>query len=253
MTAAIVIAVAVVGLLSTRSTGTSIGAAPLATHDTIVAPATTSPAVQLSCDDVTFGEATRCSADGSDGAMIRWPDGVITASTTHAIDAVGHLDVELLVSGRVVATAAVTVTPDIDVECDEGHDDIVYEIVAWTDGEHGWGYVYVDPADGRTVLPGDDDYPIDPGLTQLDLVVVDEVVNTGRCQVISEALDAFDGSVWIEFAAPYEEPLRLPLRTPVPFSRSDWLGTQPSEMTVTISVGGIDASERRSVYASGCT
>lgn len=212
----------------------------------------------LTCAAGTYGSPVSCEVTDGAGLEVLWPDG--SRSTVHvdgpitaSVDAVGVVAAMVVDGDDVLVTAPLEIAPDLAVVCADGAVDTVYEIVPWADGEHGWGYAYVDPSDGREVRPGEPDYPADPGLTSLHLVEVERVTTTGRCEAVSAALDRFDGSVWFEFDAPFEEPLRLPLRTPVPFSRSHWVGTQPAEMTVTISVGRIDASERRGVYVSGCT
>ena len=118
----------------------------------------------------------------------------------------------------------------------------------------GWDYVFVHPETGDRIGPGHELQAADPGLTDLEAVVTGEAVRTGKCRLHSEARDRFGGSVeWVMTNAIDEEAVTVPISIAIPFSHGDWLGVQPGEIEVTVTVEGVSAAERRGVYLSGCT
>ncbi|NOX29269.1 MAG: DUF4175 domain-containing protein [Actinobacteria bacterium] len=228
---------------------------------TSVAVENTAPPATIRCFDVVYGDDVVCVAANADGHDVAWPDGTVTAasgltSVSYAVPAVGELAVELVgADGLSVASDVVTISPDFELVCEVGDLAPIYEIVPWDGNSQGWDYVYTDPVDGRQVVPGDADHPSDPSaaFTDYNRNVIDEANATGECEITSAARDDFGGKTVFEMQAPYEEPLRVPFKALLPFSRSNWSGVQPGDMTVTITVEGVDASERRGVFLSGCT
>jgi len=226
-----------------------------------VAPtvAVVSEPAELSCaSSLTYGQVLKCDVANAVGMEARWSDGRSAkvnsdGSLDHVPAAVGDVTVELLAAGSVVATASTSVEPDLHVVCGDGPESEVYELVD-DDRAEGWNYAYINPETGERVLPGADDYPSDPGLTDYELIVIEEATWTAQCIVASQAVDDLEGTVvWHLMSAYMDEPLRVPIRNLWPFGSNHWNGVQPAEATVTISIGDVQASERMNVYFAGCT
>ena len=238
----------------------AVAQAAAPTEPAPVAQATVSSApAELSCEAaISYGAVLNCDVANAAGFEARWSDGRVArvssdGSLNHVPRAVGDVTVELVDSGTVVASATVTVKPDLHVVCGDGPQSEVYELVD-DDRAEGWNYAYINPETGDRVLPGADDYPSDPGLTDYELIVIEEATWTAQCIVSSQAVDDLEGTVvWHLISAYMDEPLRVPIRNLWPFGGNHWNGVQPAEATVTITVGDVQASERMNVYFAGCT
>ena len=71
--------------------------------------------------------------------------------------------------------------------------------------------------------------------------------------MISEAAEAFEGEYRLTLDSPWEPSQSTPMRIIGPSSKTQWAGTQPAEVTGTVTVNNITASERANVYQSGCS
>ena len=196
----------------------------------------TAPA-ELSCDaSIAYGSVLKCRVANAVGMEAHWSDGRVArinsdGSLNHVPRAVGDVTVELVLAGDVVASTAIKVELDLHVTCGDGPESEVYELVD-DDRAEGWNYAYINPDTGERVLPGAEDYPSDPGLTDYELIVVEEATWTAQCIVTPQAVDDLDGTVvWHLMSAYMDEPLRVPIRNLWPFGPNYWNGVQPAEAT----------------------
>jgi len=94
------------------------------------------PAPQITCDQelVEYGQTVHCEATGAGVAGLAWPDGTVGAHgqpVGHAPQAVGDVSVHAVDGdGSVLASVALVIAPDVDLECDVGDEKIVYRIEA---------------------------------------------------------------------------------------------------------------------------
>ena len=213
--------------------------------------------VSLYCspDSTEFGQIIECVSSGPADALVPWPDGTETpvGQHGHAPKAVGTSVVQLVASDQqILAETAITIDVDLDVTCEEGSQKLVYELVPDDSRTEGWNYAYLNPETGGRVLPGADDYPVDPGMTPYEAVILDEAPRVGLCTARSAAAEALDGTYNWVIDTGWGKPLNVPFDSFVPWSRDHWNGTQPGTATVTVEVDGIAASEMKNVYLSGC-
>lgn len=217
------------------------------------------PAPSVSCDasELVYGEPVTCSAIGPDGSSMVWPDGASSplAEATLAPAAVGQVHVSVIdTTGNVLASTSLAITPDIDLQCDTGEEKTIFELEATDLRSQGWDYVYTDQTTGRAVRPGDPDHPnggVPP--SKLERVELGRANTTKFCKIYSEAADELGGDFEVTLVSPWEGTASHPVRIIGPASKTRWAGTQPAELTGTVAVGGVQASERQNVYMSGCS
>ena len=215
----------------------------------------------LQCDaELTFGESVSCSVSGPAAAVIDWADGSTEvlgeagdagAVREHQIDAVGALTVSLVDGADVVATAPVTVVPDVRMDCGEAGEREVFELM-YADELDYWGQVFINKETGARVEPGDADYPTVVVPSNWDPVVLDRVNETTTCRAESAALDAFDGRVEWLFESPYHYDRPISVRAIYPSPAQSFQGVQPVNAILTVIVNDQSASERRGVYFAAC-
>lgn len=214
------------------------------------------PVVVCDSSDATYGGAVTCSAEGDGAHMLRWPDGAETAlETAHTPVFVGDASVEVIdEQGVVLAATPIRIEPDMSLECEAG-DEVkkVFQLEHTDLRERGWDYVFTNIETGDLVRPGDPGHPNGGAEDGLEKVLLDEAKPTRFCRVVSEAVEALDGEYLLEIESPWEAPQRTPLRMIGPSSKTVWSGTQPAELTATVTVNNITASERVDVYQSGCS
>jgi hypothetical protein len=215
------------------------------------------PAPQITCDQelVEYGQTVHCEATGAGVAGLAWPDGTIGAhdqTVGHAPQTVGDVSVHAIDGdGSVLASVALFIAPDVDLECDVGDEKIVYKIEATDLRSEGWDYVFLD-SDGAEVRPGDPTHPNGGSETGLERIELERANSTGFCQIHSKAADDLGGDYQVTLVSPWEGTVSHPVRIIGPASRTRWAGTQPAELSGTVTVGGVSASERQGVYMSGC-
>lgn len=201
---------------------------------------------------VTYGSPVSCDVSATVASEVVWGDGGI-GQARDGIDHVGLVSVQLISDiDTVIAATEVNVEPDLRLDCETDTWKNVYEFVASDEHPNGWDYVYLDPVSGGKILPGHPVYPSDPGLTDLELVVLDRVQETGECTASSAASDAFDGDITFTMGSIWEEH-SVPFPRLTPWSDHHWKGTQPGFIDVSVTVNDTTVSERRSIYFSGCT
>ena len=141
---------------------------------------------------------------------------------------------------------------DLAIECEVGEWKNVYEFAPSDTSANGWDYVYTNPDTGERIEPGDTEHPSDPGLTDLELVVVERVQETGVCTATSAAAEQHDGDITFTMGSVWEEH-SVPFSQLTPYSDHHWKGTQPGFIDVAVTVNDTTVSERRDIYFSGCT
>jgi len=215
------------------------------------------PEPSIGCDLTTtvYGDEITCGTAGSDVAGILWPDGASSPSVqaTHAPKAVGSVEVAAVSeSGEILAATTVSITPDIDIECEAGEAKIVYKLATSVLRSDGWDYVYLDPATGTEIAPGDAAHPNGGAETGLERIELDRVNKTRFCQIDSAAADELGGDYRVTLVSPWEGTVSHPVKFIDPASKTRWAGAQRGELTATVAVNGVEASERRGVYMAGC-
>jgi len=214
------------------------------------------PTVTCDAEMAVFGEPISCVASGGDVANLQWPDAVIgeTAGSTHAPMAIGATEVVAVdADGVVLAAVALTITPDIVLECGTSDEEkVVHELAATDLRPEGWDYVYVDPSSGDRVLPGDAAHPGQAPTSTLERIEIARAHSTSICRLSSEAAEAFDGTYELTLESEWEPTMTTQQRIMGPASKTKWAGAQPGTLTGTVTVGSVTASERVGVYLAGC-
>ncbi len=219
-----------------------------------IAPSFAAPS--LTCDaTVEYGSPVSCSASG--GHALGWPDGAETPiDASHTPRFVGESKIVLLSdAGTVLSAATIRIEPDISIECEDSDDDPkkIFELEHTELRETGWDYVFTDAATGDRVTPGDPRHPNGGAEDGLERIVLGETQATRACRLISQAGEDLDGEYQMTIVSPWEEAQTTPMRLIGPASKTHWAGTQPAELTGTVTVNNITASERVDVYQSGCS
>ena len=213
--------------------------------------------ITCDADALDFGTELSCDIAAGDDALLHWGDGTIepaTASTAHAIQAVGPVDVTVTdADGAVLASHGVAITPDLDVECEYGDPKPVYELAPALEGDlREYDYVYL-LADGTKVVPGDARYPADLyERLDLELSVLGEEPIIGQCTATSLAADALGGHVTYHVQDAWHPETKIRTRKATPGTRGHWDGVQPITVTVVAEADGFQASEQMGVYWGGC-
>lgn len=207
--------------------------------------------------EITYGDRVKCAGGGVGAESIVWPDGTRTdLQGTHRPDVVGDGQIELRNADDMpVAIIDLTVLPDISLECTERDDDLkkIFQLESTDLRSSGWDYVFTDTSTGDIVRPGDPNHPNGGSEEGLERVLLGEAQSTGLCRIVSEAAEAFDGEYQLTIESPWEATQTTPMRIIGPSSKTQWAGTQPAEVTGTVTVNNITASERTNVYQSGCS
>ena len=213
---------------------------------------------EISCTAATvYGQSIDCLVSGADETKtsIDWGDGEVTPASaiSYSPKAVGVVSISLIDNDEVIlATSEVQVTPDLKLHCESGDTATVFELVASPASESGWDYVYTDLETGMSVYPGDANYPEGFNLTGFERVAAEEASVTGKCTATSQAGDDLDGDFAMTMTSEWEEARSVPFGYIVPWTSHHWAGTQPGELEATVTVDGLEASERVGIYFSGC-
>lgn len=214
------------------------------------------PAVNCDIASAEYGTSISCTGSGADAASIVWPDGTADSldSSVHRPAFVGPGEITVVDdSGAVLASTPIEISPDIRLECDDGALKTVYQLEATDLRAEGWDYVYRDLGSGRQIGPGDPEHPAGAALDGIERIVLEETYSTGFCKVFSEAADDLGGDFEVTLDSPWEGVTSHPVPIIGPSSKTRWAGIQPAELTGSVTVNGITASERQGVYMSGCT
>ena len=214
------------------------------------------PAITCTTDSAHYGEAVTCSGSGDGAASLAWPDGTTTSleAAAHNPAFVGSGQVTVVdADGTALVSAPIEIAPDLVLECDDGAEKTVYKLAETDLREEGWDYVYEEVATGREIYPGDPDHPAGAAIDGIERIVIEMVNSTGFCKLHSQAADDLGGDFQVTLDSPWEGVISHPVGIIGPASKTRWAGTQPAELTGTVTVNGVSASERQGVYMSGCT
>ncbi len=216
------------------------------------------PDPQIDCTvEVTYGEPIVCSTSGVDEekTSIDWGDGTSTPTSTsaHSPKAVGAVIIALVAEdGRILASSTSKISPDLVLSCETAETADVYELAASSTAESGWDYVYIETATGTQILPGDAGYPSGFDLTGFERVQSGQADVTGKCTATSQAGEDLDGDFSMTMTSEWEEARSVPFGYIVPWTSHHWAGTQPGELEATVTIDGLEASERIGIYFAGC-
>ncbi len=204
-----------------------------------------------------YGDRIKCAGGGAGAVAISWPDGQRTQlqhTRTPEFTGVGHIEL-LDDDGETLASLSVRIEPDVTLECEGRDGDVktIFQLEATDLRSTGWDYVFTNLATGETVRPGEPKHPNGGSEEGLERVVLGEAESTGLCRVTSKAAEAFGGDYQLTLESPWEPTQTTSLRMIGPSSKTKWAGTQPGEVTATVTVNNVSASERTGVYVSGCT
>ncbi|MGI9604928.1 MAG: hypothetical protein ACR2P0_02195 [Acidimicrobiales bacterium] len=235
----------------------AVGALVLVAGAGVVSAFSTGEPPSIGCDATAFvyGESISCSADGSDVVAIEWPDAEVTAVVSaRAPRSVGEVEVSAVDGdGEALASVIVLISPDIALRCDQGDEKIIYELEATELRSQGWDYVFIESGTGERVRPGDLLHPNGGVEVGLERIEVGRAASTGFCRIHSHAAEEFGGEYEVTLVSPWEGTVSHPVAIIGPASRTRWAGTQPAELTGTVTVANVTASERMGVYMSGCS
>ena len=216
--------------------------------------------IDCSTEAADFGTTIDCSSNADrDSYSLAWGDGYSTAmdesgilTGSHAPVAVGAVEVAVVDdSGATITSTTLTIEPDLSVVCESGIEKDIYELAPSTTRADGWDYVYFHPDTGEKVLPGNPDHPVDPGLTSWEPVITGSANAVGECVATSNAAEQLDGKFEFSIITEWGQNT-VPFPKLTPWSSSHWLGTQPGEIEVVVTVNDLSASERQGVHLSGC-
>jgi len=215
------------------------------------------PAPGITCDAAAavYGESVTCTTVGSEVVGVRWPDGHASASSvaSHTPRIVGMVGIDAVDDdGNVLVSTLLELTPDIELQCEDGDRKPVYQLAKSSQRPEGWDYVYAVPNTGRIVRPGDAEHPYGSIASELERIELEQVVATRFCQIHSQAVHDLDGEYRVTLVSPWEDTRSHPVNMIDPASKTRWSGAQPAELTGTVTVNGVQASERRGVYMSSC-
>ncbi len=206
---------------------------------------------------IVYGEPIDCLVGGVDESKISvdWGDGEVTPISTasYSPKSVGAVIISLVNNdGAVLATSEVRVKPDLKLHCESADTATVFELVASPASESGWDYVYADLATGANTYPGDTSYPEGFNLAGFERIATEEVSVTGKCTATSQAGEDLDGDFAMTMSSDWEETRSVPFGYIVPWTSHHWAGTQPGELEATVTIEGVEASERIGIYFAGC-